>query len=150
MVRFRAGPGEPTWPADSRWALPTSCRPSASSKPSPTAARARRARSRLSEADAHFADDERPVVDVDSVVMAVPVPLTLEVEAIERPAAVDLEADVAQVESNARGEPLLIIENLVVLVVSVGAVVLVMVPVEARVGPQRAGRSARSRARAPS
>src|SRR5512132_1768894 len=69
--------------------------------------------------------------------MALPVPLALVVEAIERPAAGDLEADVPQVESNARGEPLLIIENLVVPVVAVGTVVLVMVPVEARVGPQR-------------
>src|SRR5438876_898354 len=64
--------------------------------------RGRRARGVRSEPDADLADDERPGADPDSIGVAVGVALPLEVEAVERVAAVDLDPDVPQVESQAR------------------------------------------------
>ena len=78
-----------------------------------------------------------PGAHVDPVVVAIGVGLALVVEAVERVAARNLEAHVPQVEPQAGGEALLVVEDLVGLVLTVGAVEVVVVPVEAHVGPQR-------------
>src|SRR5258705_5981490 len=54
-------------------------------------------------------------------------------------AAGDFEAHVPQIEPEAAVDPHFAVEDLVVLVVAVGAVEVVTVPLEPRVGPQRPG-----------
>src|SRR5262245_66247651 len=90
-----------------------------------------------SEAQVDLADDEPGVADVDAVVVPIRIALTLEVEAIERVAAGDVEADVFEVEAHAGVQPHLAIEDLVPLVLAVGAVEVVAVPLESAVGAQR-------------
>src|SRR5262249_43494669 len=90
-----------------------------------------------SEAQVHLADDEPGVADVDAVVVPIRIALALEVEAIERVAASDVEADVFEVEAHAGVQPHLAIEELVPLVLAVGAVEVVAVPLESAVGAQR-------------
>src|SRR5262245_49972557 len=90
-----------------------------------------------SEAQVEPADGERSGTDVESVVVAVLIALTLEVEAVEGIAADDLEADVSQIEPHAAVDAHLAIEDLVVLVAAVGPVEVIAVPLVAHVRPQR-------------
>src|SRR5262249_36484665 len=90
-----------------------------------------------SEPQVHLADDEPGVADVDAVVVPVRIALALEVEAIERVAAGDVETNVFEVEAHAGVQPHLAIEDLVRLVLAVGAVEVVAVLLESVVGAQR-------------
>src|SRR5215467_11616511 len=92
---------------------------------------------RGSEAQVHLADDEPGAAEVDAVVVPVLVALALEVEAIERVAAGDVEADMFEVEAYAGEKPHLTVEELVCLVVAVGAIEVVAVPLESAIGAQR-------------
>jgi hypothetical protein len=83
-----------------------------------------------SEPHCDLADDERSAADVDQVVVPIPVAVPLEIEAIESIPPRHLESYVLQVESDAAGEALLVIEEPVPLVMAAGAKIPVVVPVE--------------------
>ena len=75
--------------------------------------------------------------------MAVRVALALEEEPIEDVAAGDLEPHVPQVEARADREALLVVEELIILVLAIGAVVVLVVPVAPSKARCRPGRRRR-------
>ena len=90
---------------------------------------------RASESDTDPTDDERAVTDVDPVLVAVAVAVSLEIEPIEGVPARHLEPHMPKVEPDTPREALLVVEEPILLVLTAGSEIPVVVSIEPRIDP---------------
>src|SRR5262245_51125581 len=97
----------------------------------------RRENRKASESEAELRSPEPAVVDVETILVALRVFFTDEVEAFEDSTACDLDANMTQVEADPGRHALFVVEEPIILVTAVGQRVVLVVPVVSQPDPER-------------